>query len=115
MLEVVATTPSSPLEAGVAVTLDMVPRLRELMNAGYASEKTAIAQPSFIRESTGSVQAATWPDAHTKRILKRLLPTAKARVLSRRIPKRYGEIHEEETPDFCIDSCRGSPASAGRR
>src|SRR3989475_7811390 len=45
MLEVVATTPSSPLEVGVLVTLDMIPRLRELMNAGCTSQKRRLRNP----------------------------------------------------------------------
>src|SRR2546428_9389685 len=51
MLEVVATTPSSPLEVGVLVTLDMIPRLRELMNAGCTSQKRRLGNPLFYAQA----------------------------------------------------------------
>src|ERR1700730_12667018 len=78
MLEVVATTPSSPLGACRLVTLDMAPRWQWgwIYVAGLR-KKGAAEQLSFIRQPRGSLQAHAWlrrgSVCATKRIDKRFI------------------------------------------
>src|SRR6266436_3942325 len=59
MLDVVATTPSSPLGACRLVTLDMAPRWRcGWKYVARLRKKGAAGQLSFIRQSGGSFQGA---------------------------------------------------------
>src|SRR5437588_13076792 len=62
MLDVVATTPSSPLGACRLVTLDMAPRWQcGWICVARLRKKGAAGQLSFIRQTGGGFQTHTWP------------------------------------------------------
>src|ERR1700704_5847405 len=114
MLDVVATTPSSPLGACRLVTLDMASRWQfGWIRVARPRKKGAVGQLSFIRQTGGGFHAHRWPEKCAQRRISSL--PLEQRLSLAEIANYSGEVHEDKTTDSRPHPCRCSAPGARRR